>query len=286
MSRIADSLTETNEHLLENLKLTEDGYLKRAAILLFHSDPESLVVGAYIRIGYFETDTDLRYQDEIHGNLFEQVEKTMDLLFTKYIKAEISYEDIYRIETFEYPRDAIREALLNAVVHKDYSGNTPIQISVYKDRIMFWNEGQLPEEWTIENLLVKHASRPYNPDIANAFFRIGYIESWGRGISKMIEQCAAAGLPQPSYYNTGSDFWVEFRKNIYHEGYLQTLGLNERQIRAVFYVKENGKITNRIYQTLNDCSRNTASKELMGLVGKVLLKSSGQKGAGAYYSFK
>ncbi|MGQ3014743.1 MAG: ATP-binding protein [Flavobacteriales bacterium] len=283
---IVDSLTETNEHLLENLKLTEDGYLKRAAILLFHSDPESLVVGAYIRIGYFETDTDLRYQDEIHGNLFEQVEKTMDLLFTKYIKAEISYEDIYRIETFEYPRDAIREALLNAVVHKDYSGNTPIQISVYKDRIMFWNEGQLPEEWTIENLLVKHASRPYNPDIANAFFRIGYIESWGRGISKMIEQCAAAGLPQPSYYNTGSDFWVEFRKNIYHEGYLQTLGLNERQIRAVLYVKENGKITNRIYQTLNDCSRNTASKELMGLVGKVLLKSSGQKGAGAYYSFK
>jgi ATP-dependent DNA helicase RecG len=67
--------------------------------------------------------------------------------------------------------------LLNAVSHKDYSGGVPIQISVYKDKLMIWNEGQLPENWTIETLLEKHASKPFNPDIANAFFRSGYIES-------------------------------------------------------------------------------------------------------------
>ncbi len=117
----------------------------------------------------------------MHGNLFEQIEKTMDLLFTKYIKAAISYEGINRIEKYEYPKDAVREALLNAVAHKDYSGGVPIQISVYSDKIIFWNEGQLPENWTIENLLTKHPSKPYNPDIANALFRSGYIESWGRG---------------------------------------------------------------------------------------------------------
>lgn len=172
-----DILTDTNEHLIENLQLKENDFLKRAAILLFHAEPEKFVTGAYIKIGYFETDDDLKFQDEIHGNLFEQIEKTMDLLFTKYIKAEINYEGINRIEKYEYPRDAVREALLNAIAHKDYSGGTPVQISVYSDKIIFWNEGQLPENWTIENLLTKHPSKAYNPDIANALFRSGYIES-------------------------------------------------------------------------------------------------------------
>lgn len=124
-----DILTDSNELLLENLQLKEADFLKRAAILLFHSNPESFITGAFIKIGYFETDDDLKFQDEIHGNLFEQIEKTMDLLFTKYIKSIISYEVINRIEKYEYPKDAIRETLLNAIAHKDYSGGVPIQIS-------------------------------------------------------------------------------------------------------------------------------------------------------------
>lgn len=184
-----EALSEDNTHLLENLKLIEGDYLKRAAILLFHPDPEKFITGAYIKIGYFENEADLIFQDEVHGNLFEQVEKTVDLLFTKYIKALISYEGIHRVETYEYPKEAVREALLNAIAHKDYSGLTPIQIRVYKDKIMIWNEGHLPENWTVSNLLKSHSSRPYNPDIANAFFHSGYVESWGRGISKMTELC-------------------------------------------------------------------------------------------------
>ena len=160
-----DTLTDSNELLLNNLKLTDNEYLKRAALLLFHHDPEKFITGAYIKIGYFETDSDLIFQDEIHGNLFEQVEKTIDLLFTKYIKALISYEGIYRVETYEYPKEAVREAIHNAVAHKDYTGGTPVQISVYKDKIMIWNYGQLPENWTIDTLQKKHSSVPYNPDV-------------------------------------------------------------------------------------------------------------------------
>ena len=281
-----DILTDSNEHLLENLQLKENDFLKRAAILLFHSNPENFVTGSYIKIGYFETDDDLKFQDEIHGNLFEQIEKTMDLLFTKYIKALISYEGINRVETYEYPKDAVREALLNAIAHKDYSGGVPIQISVYIDKIIIWNEGQLPENWTVKNLLEKHASRPYNPDIANALFRSGYIESWGRGTLKIIRECKQAGIPEPVFSYDSSDISVEFRKDIYNEKYLQSLNLNDRQVRAVLFVKEKGKITNSEYQTLNDCSRNTASNGLTELVDKDLLKPSGQKGAGAFYTLK
>ena len=276
-------LLETNEQLLDNLQLIENDLLKRAAILLFHPKPEKFVTGSYIKIGFFETNTDLRFQDEVHGNLFEQIEKTVELLFTKYIKAMISYEDIYRVETFEYPKEAVREALLNAVSHKDYASGYPVQISVYSDKIMIWNEGSLPDHWTVEKLLSKHPSKPYNPDIAHAFFRSGYIESWGRGIEKIKNQCVAAGLPAPLFNVEGNDFWIIFRKDQYNEQSLRELGLNERQIKAVLYVKETGKITNSEYQEINVVSKRTATTELTELVNKFNLLINTGFGAGSFY---
>ncbi|WP_236981042.1 ATP-binding protein [Membranihabitans maritimus] len=283
-----ETFSEDNEHLLENLKLIENlpgitnGYLKRAALLLFHPDPEKFVTGAYIKMGYFENEADLIFQDEIHGNLFEQIEKTIDLLFTKYIKALISYEGIHRVETYEYPKEAIREALLNAISHKDYSGLTPIQIRVYRDKIMIWNEGHLPGDWTINNLLKSHSSRPYNPDIANAFFRSGYVESWGRGISKMTELCVARGLPKPTYLVEGSDFWVEFRKDIYHKEYLQEFELNKRQLDALLFFKDKGEIISSDYMKHYNISERTARYDLAELVEKKLLIRVGEKKSSKY----
>lgn len=267
-----DILTESNEHLLENLQLKENEFLKLAAVLLFHPNPENFVTAAYIKVGYFETDDDLRFQDEIHGNLFEQIEKTMDLLFTKYIKAEIGYEGINRIETYEYPKDAVREALLNAIAHKDYSGGAPIQISVYNDKIIFWNQGQLPENWTVKNLTEKHASRPYNPDIANALFRSGYIESWGRGTIKIIRECKKAGIPEPIFSYNSSDISVEFRKNIYT---VQLLNLNKRQLEALNYFKSKQEILTSDYEKKFNISERTARRDLIELVKKNILVKQG-----------
>lgn len=281
-----ENLNDNNELLLENLKLTDNEQIKRAGVLLFHPDPEMYITGAFIKIGYFATESELLFQDEVHGNLFEQVEKTMEILFTKYFKAYISYEGINRVETYEYPWEAVREALLNAVAHKDYSGLTPIQIRIYQDRIMIWNEARLPENWTIETLLEAHSSKPYNPDIARAFFRSGYIESWGRGISRMTEQCIEAGLPAPLYYFKSSGIWVEFRKDIYNEEYLKDFGLNERQIKAVLYTKENGTITNSEYQKINDIGRTTSTEDLKILVGKGLFEQIGTVGKGTKYKLK
>ncbi|MCX6325080.1 MAG: hypothetical protein NT144_00285 [Bacteroidia bacterium] len=77
--------------------------------------------------------------------------------------------------------------------------------------------------------MTKHPSKPNNPDIANALFRSGFIDSWGRGTLKMIQECIDAGLPQPLYYYDMSGFFVEFRKDIFSEKYLKSLGLNDRQ---------------------------------------------------------
>ncbi len=270
-------LTELPEMLLENLHLMDNQYLKRAAILLFHINPEKFITGAYIKIGFFKSDSELIFQDEIHGNLFNQIEKTIDLLFTKYIKAFISYEGIQRLETYEFPKDAIREALLNAISHKDYSSGIPIQISVYSDKIMFWNEGELPQNWTTENLTRKHASKPYNPDIANWFFRSGYIESWGRGTLKIIESCLDSGLPVPKFNYNSPDFWVTFKKDIYNKEYLNEQNLNNRQIEALLLWKNDKEISNSKYAEKFNISERTALRDLKELVEKDLLIKVGER---------
>ena len=205
-------MQEDDQTLISKLHLNEKEYLKRAAILLFHPEPEQFFTGAYVKIGYFRTDTDLRFQDEIHGHLFDQVEKTMDLLLSKYVEAAIRYEGISRIEEYPYPEPAVREALLNAIAHKDYSSGNPIQIKVYDNRITFWNAGQLPETWTVADLLKEHPSIPFNPDIATVFFRAGLIEAWGRGTLKIIRECDDAGLLAPVFSYDQSGFRIEFRK--------------------------------------------------------------------------
>ncbi len=203
-------LKEDDFSLINKLHLVEDSYLKRAAILLFHPDPEKLITGTYIKIGFFESDSDLLYQDEVHGALFTQPDSVIDLLQAKYLKALIHYEGLQRIETYPLPFDALREALLNAVAHNDYSGGVPIQISVYADKLIIWNNGVLPENWTVDSLLTKHNSKPHNPDIANVFYRAGMIEAWGRGISMMMKACREHAIPAPVLRYDAPGMWVEF----------------------------------------------------------------------------
>jgi ATP-dependent DNA helicase RecG len=203
-------LQEPDGELLKKLHLTDGAYLKRAAILLFHPDPEKYVTGASVKIGYFRTNADLLYHDQIQGDLFTQADKSLDLLLSKYLKALISYEGLQRVETYPVPEEALREAMLNAIAHKDYGSGTPIQVSVYEDKILIWNPGHLPHDWTVDHLIGKHSSEPYNPDIANAFFRAGMIESWGRGIERIMDACKAAGVPAPKLRHETTGLWIEF----------------------------------------------------------------------------
>lgn len=92
-----------------------------------------------------------------------------------------------RRERYFVPEEALRETLLNSLCHSQYNYGVPIQISVYADKMYIANCGQLPDNWTVKNLMGKHASRPYNPNIANVFYLAGFIESWGRGIEKYVK---------------------------------------------------------------------------------------------------
>ncbi len=117
----------------------------------------------------------------------------------KYLKGIISYEDIIRVENFPYPREAIREAVLNAIAHKNYATLIPIQIQIFDDKLLISNDCVFPEDWTMKDFLGAHRSRPYNPLIANTFYRAGFIESWGRGIQKINDTCHMYGNKEPEY---------------------------------------------------------------------------------------
>ncbi len=272
----SEVLEEKNDILIEKLHLTDNQYLKRAAVLLFHPDPEKYVTGAYVKIGYFKTDDDLLFQDEIHGDLFSQVEKTMDLLLTKYQKATIEYKGLNRIEEYPFPEAALREALLNSVAHKDYSSANPIQISVYSDKIIFWNEGQLPENWTISQLKEKHPSKPFNPVIANVFFRAGLIEAWGRGIFKIIHACRVSNSPEPVFKCDFSGFFAElFAQKIKTPGEKLGEKLGENRLGIIKLMQANQQISIAELSRLIGISTTSIERNIKYLKEKEIIKRVG-----------
>jgi ATP-dependent DNA helicase RecG len=247
----AQDLELTDEMLLRNLRLMEGEYFKRAALLLFHQDPENWVPGAYMKIGFFENSVDLLHQDEIHGSLITMADKAEDLVYLKYFKGIISYEGLQRIENYPIPRQAFREAILNAIIHRDYSTGNPIHIHIYPDKVLIYNDGKLPETWTVADLFSPHTSKPYNPLIAGTFFRSGQIEAWGRGVEKITEACKSWGKPEPFYRIRANEVMIGFNtdvnivKNI-AGNIVENIGVNAMQLKIMELMKANPKITSTL----------------------------------------
>ena len=279
-----DVLKDTTENLLHDLRLidTQTNRPTRAALLLFHPDPERFVTGAYIKIGFFRDDKgNLEFQDEVHGSLMEQVDKAMDLIKTKYLIYRISYEGISRRETPQFPVEAVRESLMNCVAHKDYASAVPIQISVFPDHITFWNAGQLPESWTTEKLFESHPSSPYNPLIANAFFRSGDIESWGRGYKRILEAVSAYKLLPPKLEML-SGLMITYYTDIRSQ--LLAQRVDERFIPIIEYAAQNGSVTNSDVQKILNTNRTTAYRLLQQM--EAWLEMQGVTGKSTYYTVK
>lgn len=290
-SENAGRLPENNglsiPELFEKLRLTESGQLKRSALILFGKDPGKFYPNTFVKIGRFgKDDADLKFQETEEGNLIVLLQAVLNQLNHKFLIKTIEFEGMHRIEKGEYPVAAIREMLLNALVHRNYMG-APIQIRVYDEKISIWNEGTLPDGLTLDALRRSHSSRPRNPIIADVCFKGGYIDAWGRGTIKIIDTCKQADLPEPEMTELDGGFSITlFKDNISLEK-LNKLGLNDRQIKAVLIVKEKAKITNSEYQELFDVSKATATRDLTELVENfALLDKIGQTGVGTAYILK
>lgn len=277
-------LADTNEELLVNLLLMDEGtrLMKRSAVMLFHPMPEKYVTGAYVKLGFFTgEDDDLVFQDEVHGPLMLQVDLVMRLLKERYLIYAISYEGHHRHEAIQYPEAALRESILNAIAHKDYTTGIPIQISVYPDHLVIWNSGQLPDNWTVRHLFEKHSSQPFNPSLANTFFRSGDIESWGRGYRRIIRAVEQANL-LPPLIETDGGLMVTYYNNV--SAQVAAMGMEERMTSILQHVLQYHRITNSEVQQLLRVSKPTATRILQKLGN--ILELVGTKGQSAYYRIR
>lgn len=279
------SIVKEKDHkvILKKLNLLDGSKFKRAAILLFGNDSQKFYPSAYLKIGKFLTEADLQTSDVVEGNLFEQLGNALEILRTKYLKSEIKFEGIHRREILEYPHEALREGIINALIHRDYLGTSTIQIRVYNDRLTMMNEGKFPPEVPVEKLKTEHLSKPRNVLLAGAFYKAGFIENWGRGTIKIVEKCLEQELPEPDFKEESGVVTVQFYGDKWNEKNLKELGLNERQIKAVMYVKERGRITNKEYQRLCNTSERTATRDLSSLVSAEIFEQIGITGKGTEY---
>ena len=183
------------------------------------------------------------------------------------MRAEI--KGFQREDIWDYPLPALREAVLNAIIHKDYFDfSSAIQIKIFGDSIWIYNSGDLFGGLTLDKLTVSHTSKSRNPLIMKVIYMAGYVEQFGTGIKRMITACLKQGIPAPIFETSQGGFILQM--------YKQYNGLNERQNKAIKYVVEQGYITTKIYQEITEASRAQAKRDITTLCDRNIFVSAGE----------
>ncbi|PKO21959.1 MAG: hypothetical protein CVU38_11795, partial [Chloroflexi bacterium HGW-Chloroflexi-1] len=300
----AGALDLSDEDLLRNLGCVaeEEGRLMptNAGVLLFCEDPYRFLRQNEITCAQFKGTDVLRTIDrrDLRGSLPELVVEVEQFLY-RHIRIGHEVIGFEGVDYWEYPREALREALINAVIHRDYSiAGGRIRIFMFDDRIEFYSPGDLLPGVTVEKMQrLESQSKLRNPVIVEVFRDLGgFIEKpalseanvMGTGVQRMARAMEQHGLPPPRFEELGGEFRVMLvgpgERFMQAETLPQWLrGLNERQLKGLERLKSAGRVTNHEYQQLNSVSRYTAQRDLADLVSRQLIEQIGIKGPGVYY---
>ena len=273
--------------VLAHLNLLQGTQPTNAAVLLFGRNPQRFVPCAEVRCMHFhgtEIQRPVPSYQIFKGRLFEQVDRAADFVLgvlnrsvgTRALSSQAPV-------AYEIPSDVIREAIVNAIAHRDYASPAAVQVSAFADRVEVWNPGLLPPPLTPERLRKPHSSIARNPRIAEALFLARYIEKYGTGTLMMIRESVAHSLPEPDFEQRAGEFVTTLGRDWLTEKVLAGLGLNERQRQAVAVAKIAGRITNTAYQQATAASRPTAIRDLARLVAKGIFVRRGAARS-AYYT--
>lgn len=281
---LAESATTTE--ILTHLDLLRDERPTQAAILLFGKTPQRMFPAAEIRCMHFHGTTIQRpapFYQIFKGNLFSLVEQTVDFILSKLDYSVGTREKSAQAPgQYEFPPSVIREAVVNAIAHRDYTQSAAIQVSVFSDRIEIRNPGGLLPPLTAEQLHRPHASIARNHHICEALYLARYIEKYGTGTLMMIAETTACALPEPDFEATPGEFVIILWRDWLTTKRLLELDLTERQLQAVAFVKKQGRITNSEHQGLTLANRKTAARDLDELVVKGVFLRIGEK-RGTHY---
>jgi predicted HTH transcriptional regulator len=272
---------------LRHLDLIHDGHLKNSALLLFAKQPQKFFIQAETKCLHFHGTTVAKpipsYQI-FKGTVFDQVDAAVDFVLSKLNRSVMPQSNSPASAVgYEIPYMAIREAIVNAVAHREYTSNAAVQVMIFADRVEVWNPGSLPAGLVPESLRSAHSSIPKNLHLATPLYLTHYIEKAGTGTLDMIALCTKAELPEPDFKQNGGQFVVTLWRNWLTDEAIKELLLTDRQQEAVRYIKINKKIANADYQKLFSISKPTASRDLEDLVVKGVLQKIGVTGKGTYY---
>lgn len=280
------SNTETKT-LLTHLNLLDNGKPTNAAVLLFGSNPQRFHRTAETKCVHCH-GTEYRRpfgsQQIYSGDLFEQANEAYDFVLAKINRAVgTRAESITAPATYELPPDAINEAIVNAIAHRDYNSNASVEIRLFADRLEVWNPGTLPGTLTLANLREAHPSVPNNPLIAESLYLTRYIEKAGSGTQRMIELCREANLPEPDFELRAGSFVITLWRDWLTNEVLSGYDLNDRQRQTIDYLKINKQITNSQFQEKFSVAKRTASLDFSKLADVGLIEKAGNTGKGVYY---
>ena len=257
-----------------------------AGVMLFAEEPQRFIGQAEVTCVRFKGTDVVTYIDrrDLRGPLYQLVDDAEQFIY-RHMKIGRRIEGFVGVEYREYPQEAVREALVNAVVHRDYSRRGQrIRVFIFDDRIEVYSPGTLPPGVSLEKMRrLEPQSVLRNPIIVGVFRDLGsrYIERLGTGIRRMALAMEGHGLPRPRFEELGSEFRVTLMgpgERFMEEAAVRPAwaeGLNERQVEAVLYVGEHGRITNREYRNLTGIGRRWATKELQEMVDRRILAARG-----------
>lgn len=278
----------TVPQVLTHLGLLADNQPSNAAILLFGRDPQRFVPCAEVRCMHFhgvEIERPAPFYRVFKGSLFEQVDRATDFVLSVVRQGIGTRESSPQAPApYEIPCDVVREAVVNAIVHRDYTSSAAVQVSVFADRVEVWNPGHLLPPLTPESLRHPHRSILRNPHIAEALFLARYIEKYGTGTLMMIRESAAHALPEPGFQQHASEFATTVWRDWLTENVMTELGLNERQRAALAEAKAAGSIGNSQYRGAFGVSESTALRELRRLAQLGVLERVGGTGRSTHYT--
>jgi len=273
--------------VLSHLNLLCGDHPSNAAILLFGRNPQRFLPASEVRCMHFhgtEVQRPVPFYRIFKGTLFEQVDMAVDFVMSKLNRSVgTRAESVQAPVRYEIPHDVIREAIVNAVVHREYTSAGAVQVSVFADRVEVWNPGTLIPPLTPESLRQPHGSMARNPRICEALFLARYIEKYGTGTLMMIRESLAHSLPEPDFFQRGGEFTSTVWRDWMTPKVLAGFKLNERQMKAINYLKINLKITNSQYQKEFSVAKRTASRDLDEMISKKIIEKIGTTGKGVYY---
>ncbi len=272
--------------VLTHLNLLLNGQPTKAAVLLFGRNPQRFLPSAETRCMHFhgtEIARPVPFYRIFKGNLFEQVDMAHDFVMSKLNRSVgTRTESAQAPVRYEISPDVIREAIVNAIAHRDYASDAAVQVSVFADRFEVWNPGQLPPPLTPEKLRHPHSSIARNHRVCETLFLARYIEKFGTGTLMMIRESLAHALPEPDFVQQAGELVTTVWRDWLTEKVLTELRLSERQLKAVAHVKTTGRITNSEYRGLASVTPKTAARDLDDLVAKGVFELHGER-RGAHY---